>query len=234
MNSEIGEENKDLSPINSTTTSNSVIIPKKKQKNSLISSLVAAFLEYPLFIEILEDKSSRQTKLQVLLKMCVNYGYKFGSIFSTEDYEGVLIFIDTIHHAKETKWRWVLAGALHYIFIWDKKEVKKYDDIMAHIDKSRAKNAPVDHIYIMFLGVNPIYHKQGHARRLMNQAILRSQKEHLPLYLETFKPINEVIYRRFGFKTVEKCQIPDSDLTLYSMLRKTKEVGSKQSSDFTQ
>jgi GNAT superfamily N-acetyltransferase len=219
MNSEIGKEDKDTHPINKNNTSNSVITPKKKQKKHLISSLVAAFLEYPLFVEILEDISSRRIKLQVLLKMCVKYGYKFGSIFSTEDCEGVLIFIDTIHHAKETKWRWVLAGALHYIFIWDKEEVKKYEDIMSHIDKSRTKNAPADHIYIMFLGVNPVYHKQGHARQLLNRVILRSEEEHLPLYLETFKPINEVIYKQFGFQTMEKYSIPNSDLILYSMLR---------------
>ena len=106
-----------------------------------------------------------------------------------------------------------------YIITWDKEEVKKYDDIMTHNEKSRTKNAPADHIYIMFLGVNPVFQKQGHARKLINQAILRSEEEHLPLYLETFKPINEVIYHRFGFQTMEKYPIPKSDLTLFSMLR---------------
>lgn len=199
---------------------NSVIISTKKQKKQLISSLVAAFLNYPLFSEILTDISSRATKLQEWVRLLVNYGYKFASIYSTsKDSEGALILIDSLNHPKETNWKWVLAGALRLFLKWNKNELKKYNHVTTNIEKTRINNAPRDHIYIMLLGVNPDHQKRGHAQQLINQAIIRSQEAHLPLYLETFKPINEGIYHRFGFQTVEKYPIPNSDLTLYSMLR---------------
>jgi ribosomal protein S18 acetylase RimI-like enzyme len=102
---------------------------------------------------------------------------------------------------------------------WNKKELKKYNNIQLQIERLREKYAPPDHIYIMLLGVNPSFQKQGHARKLLNLAISRSKEEKIPLYLETFKPVNEVIYQHFGFKTQEKYPIPNSNIVLYSMLR---------------
>lgn len=200
---------------------NSVIVPQEKKKEELISSLVSAFLEYPLFSEVLEDLSSRPAKLHVWVKMLVTYGYKFASIYSTSEYcEGGMILIDTVHHGKESDWKWILAGVLRLLLKWSKMDMKRYDNVIKQIDRLRAQNTPRDHIYLMLLGVNPAFQKQGYARHLLNQAILRSEEEKLPLYLETFKPINEIIYNGFGFETVEKYPIPNSTLTLYSMLRK--------------
>lgn len=199
----------------------SVIKPQKAQKDRLISSLVAAFLEYPLFSEVLEDFSSRAAKLHVWVKLVVTYGYKFASIYSTsEESEGVMVLLDTINHGKESDWRWILSGVLRLFLKWSGTDMKRYNLVIKQIDRLRAQNAPRDHIYLMLLGVNPAFHKQGYARQLLNRAILRSEEEKLPLYLETFKPINEIIYNGFGFETIEKFSIPNSTLTLYSMLRK--------------
>ena len=44
-------------------------------------------------------------------------------------------------------------------------------------------------------------------------------------YLETLVPINVEIYKKYGFELKEEIKVPNTDLTLYAMLRiaKTKE-----------
>ena len=209
MNKDIKKEKIDRYPL----------VPKKKNPQ-IISSLTAAFLDYPIFSDVLFNTSSRYHKLQEWVKMVVRYAHKFASIYSTsENCEGSIVFVDTTYHDKETIWRWILAGYFRLRFKWNKEELKKYENIITQIDRLRKKNVPPDHIYIMLLGVNPSFQKQGHARKLLNLAISRSKEKKIPLYLETFKPINEGIYQKFGFKTMEKYPIPNSKLILYSMLR---------------
>ena len=197
------------------------IIPRRKDNKQLISNLVSAFLDYPLLAEILSDTSSRYGKIQEWIKLLVRYAFKFASIYSTsENSEGSIIFVDTTYHKKETNWRWVLSGFFRLMIKWNKIEFQKYNNVILQIDRLREKYAPTDHIYIMLLGINPSFQNQGHARRLLDLAIYRSKEEKIPVYLETFKPVNEVIYQHFGFKTQEKYPIPNSNLVLYSMLRK--------------
>ena len=196
------------------------IIPRKEDKKKLISNLVAAFLNNLMISEVLSDTSSPYSKIQDWIKMLVRYAFKFASIYSTsEECEGSMILVDTTIHKKETVWRWILAGFFRLQFKWNKKELKRYFNIVPQIGRLHKKNAPPDHIYIMLIGVNPSFQKQGHARKLLDLAISRSKEEKIPLYLETFKPVNEEIYHHFGFKTLEKYPIPNSNLVVYSMLR---------------
>ena len=41
-------------------------------------------------------------------------------------------------------------------------------------------------------------------------------------YLETLLPINVDIYKKFGFELKEEVKVPNSDLTMYAMLRTAK------------
>jgi GNAT superfamily N-acetyltransferase len=71
------------------------------------------------------------------------------------------------------------------------------------------------------LGVDSSFQKQGFSRKLLNVAIKLSEEHSVPIYLETFKPENEKLYQHFGFSTNEKYPIPNTNLFLFSMLRKS-------------
>ena len=41
-------------------------------------------------------------------------------------------------------------------------------------------------------------------------------------YLETLSPVNVEIYKKYGFELKEEVKVPNTNLTLYAMLRRAK------------
>lgn len=189
------------------------------QKLQIVSCLKKSFATYPLFQEILPTESKRLKKIQIWMQMIINFGMRYASIATISDnYEGVMIFHDSLHHPKESLGKWFIAGALRLIK-WKISEVRKFlyiDEIMKKIQK---KHIPLDHIYLMVIGVSPDHQRKGHAKKLLENLITYSENMNLPIYLETFNAKNEAIYHRFGFKTMEVREILKTSLTMYCMLR---------------
>ena len=86
------------------------------------------------------------------------------------------------------------------------------------IETLRVKHAPKDHVYIMSIGIKPSEQGKGHGSRLLRKIIEECGSEGVPVYLETFKAVNEQIYNHIGFNTKETRDVPGTDLTIYSML----------------
>jgi predicted acetyltransferase len=43
-------------------------------------------------------------------------------------------------------------------------------------------------------------------------------------YLETLSPVNVEIYKKYGFELKEEVKVPNTNLTLYAMLRTAKTI----------
>ncbi|WP_371802496.1 GNAT family N-acetyltransferase [Candidatus Lokiarchaeum ossiferum] len=191
----------------------------RQHKMQIATSLKKAFATYPFFQEILPPDSKQLKKIQIWMQMIVNFGVRYASIATTSDnHEGIMIFHDSLHHPQESLGKWFVAGALRLIK-WKLSEIKKFlyiDEIMKKIQK---RHIPLDHIYLMVIGVSPDQQRKGYAKTLLEYLITYSKKMNLPIYLETYNAKNEAIYHRFGFKTMEVSEIPKTSLKMYSMLR---------------
>jgi GNAT superfamily N-acetyltransferase len=89
-------------------------------------------------------------------------------------------------------------------------------------DKIRLKNAPKPHIYIWVLAVIPEHQGKGYSKKMLAPLIKKADEEKMPCYLERYKKKNVEIYGHFGFECIEEYPVPETSLTLYSMLRNTK------------
>jgi ribosomal protein S18 acetylase RimI-like enzyme len=54
--------------------------------------------------------------------------------------------------------------------------------------------------YLWFIGVNSYYHQAGHGTKLLNEVIDVSERQGLPIYLETSTIANLPWYKKFGFE----------------------------------
>jgi len=193
--------------------------PTKKDIPKLAQVMVNAFVDYPLHVWILPDESERRKKLYTHFLMFVRYGLKYGDVYATSlDCDDIVIFIQP-GSGPMTTWRWIQCGGINFVRVYGRTAMKRYEiAAIGTTEKIRKKNAPATHSYLIYLAVDPRVQGQGRARKLLEPVFHQLDEKNIPCYVETFKVMNETIYNRLGFETLERVSIPGTDLTLISML----------------
>jgi ribosomal protein S18 acetylase RimI-like enzyme len=74
------------------------------------------------------------------------------------------------------------------------------------------------HWYLPLIGADPAHQGKGHGSALLEHAMKRCDRDHLPAYLESSNPVNVPLYERFGFKVMGTIQ-EGSSPPLTPMLR---------------
>ena len=69
-------------------------------------------------------------------------------------------------------------------------------------------------IYLQCIGVHPSAVGKGHGKRMLNLPIETADSLNVSIYLETESESNEAMYKRFGFRTVEKIHLCAEDDTV--------------------
>ncbi|MDO5845173.1 MAG: hypothetical protein Q4Q53_08535 [Methanocorpusculum sp.] len=78
----------------------------------------------------------------------------------------------------------------------------------------------VTNVYILqIIAVNPKMCGKGVFRKLITPLIEKSDKEKIPVALQTYNPDNLKKYEHFGFKIMESVSSKELNLTCYNMLR---------------
>ena len=76
------------------------------------------------------------------------------------------------------------------------------------------------HWYLFMLGVEPRYHGRGFGGALLRRLSERADRDGMPAYLETDKPENVPLYKRFGYVVTEEAQLREvSSLRMWRMVR---------------
>ncbi|MDQ1511426.1 MAG: hypothetical protein QOG50_3270 [Actinomycetota bacterium] len=65
----------------------------------------------------------------------------------------------------------------------------------------------VPHWYLMLLGADPLFRRQGAGTALLAPVLARCDENGVPAYLETQKAENVPWYHRFGFEVVEEIDV---------------------------
>jgi ribosomal protein S18 acetylase RimI-like enzyme len=71
------------------------------------------------------------------------------------------------------------------------------------------------------IGIAPQFQGKGYANKLLRPMLSRIDDDGLPCYLETVDEQNVSFYEHFGFKIVDKSNVPETTLINWAMLRET-------------
>ena len=104
------------------------------------------------------------------------------------------------HEFVEREWQRNVVGALRA------DEVQRYEAFTRVLD---AITPAEPHWYLGLLGTDPDRQRTGVARALLTPMLSRSDREKVPVFLETGMPGNIEIYRRFGFSEIGEGTVPD-------------------------
>ena len=81
------------------------------------------------------------------------------------------------------------------------------------------RHTPFRHWILQFIGVDPVHQGKGYAGTLLESMLARIDEENLPCYLTTSDENNVSLYQHYGFEVIEKGVIPDTEVSVWAMLR---------------
>ena len=100
------------------------------------------------------------------------------------------------------------------------KAAQKMGQIFKPTQENRHKNMKDRaYIYILIVGVNPEYQKQGFGSKLLTALFEKSDKTNIPIYLETQTESNVKMYEKYGFKILKEINLPILNLPMWEMKR---------------
>lgn len=102
------------------------------------------------------------------------------------------------------------------------KGIKKMSDFENFANKIKRKYAKKNCWYLYTFVTMPGHRGKGLGSKLMKPMLEYLDKNNQDCYLETLKEVNVGIYEKYGFELMKTVEFPNTDLTLYAMLRSAK------------
>lgn len=184
------------------------------------ATLERAFSPDPMFQWVFPDPDTRPAALQRLLRVPVEYGFRYGRVTASHDARAVSVWIPP--GTAVTIPRMIRCGMLGVPFRIGFGPFGTFmaaNDVMDKIHKSRA---PEPHWYLMVVGVDPDLQGQGAGAALVRDGLSLADRESRPCYLETSEPRNLAFYGRFGFVAVEEATLGKGGPKAWAMRRESR------------
>lgn len=85
--------------------------------------------------------------------------------------------------------------------------------------KDRKQNIKLSYYYLYLLGVDPEYQNKGYGGNLLRTMINQTDKDRIPLYLETENESIVPFYEHFGFRVAKIITLPKINIPMWEMMR---------------
>jgi hypothetical protein len=196
-----------------------LILLAKKQIKPASTIICEAFFNDPLMLYLFPKPKKRKRKLKSMMELLLRLGRKYGVVYTTSPkLEGIAIWFPS-NKAKITPLMGILNGGISYFFKTGSKAVKKQNRIYSYLYAKHKELMPSPHWYLSIIAIKPLYQGKGLFSVLFNLMFNQIDKQNLPYFLDTNNERNVPIYKRFGFKILEKYEIPTTNLLNWSMVR---------------
>ena len=186
-------------------------------------TLAEVFQDNPLFGYFIPDASERKCNLHYMFEVMVRYCVMYGEVYTTsKDMEGVALWLPP-DNVEMSMWKMMRSGGLSLYFRFGKEVMPRTMSFMDNVITPIHKNyAAFRHWYLYLIGVRSVLQGKGYASALLRPMLARIDQENLPCYLEPLDEIGVSIYRHYGFKVVSETKIPNTNVSIWAMIREAK------------
>jgi len=191
------------------------------------NNLAISFQGYPLFEYFSNDKynvGKMRFFWKVSLRMCLK---KSLCLADSEDVKGVAIFSEGTQ--KDSLLDYIKSGGLFLIPKLGIKSTKKMMKFEKFANNIKDKYANDNCWYLYAFTVLPECRKAGIGSKILRKVFKYFDENKKDCYLETLTAENVKIYQHYGFDLVETDTVPNTNLTMYAMYRKHKEIKQENS-----
>lgn len=191
----------------------------KKETKVIANTLSVSFKGYPLFEYFSNDKYSIK-KMETFWKVNLKTISEKTVIIGDSEEMNSLVIFSPYENNKFSVWKYIKAGGLFMAMKMGAKSVKKMSAFEKIALEIKAKYAHENCWYLYTFVTKPVCRGKGIGRTVITQMLDYLDKNKQDCYLETLLPINLKIYKKYGFELQESVPIPNTDLTIYALLRK--------------
>ena len=182
-----------------------------------------AFENDPTMVFAYPDEKVRKQNSPYGFYMLYNYGIKYGLAYATsKNLEGITIWLPPDKTYPST-WTMMRYGGFYVMRkIGLKLKVMKRTMKVFNYEEERHKHyVPYDHWYFQNIAVKPEEQGKGYGGLLISTMLKTIESDGLPIYVETNTEKSVSIYQKYGFEIIEHTIIPETDVPLWCMLRKS-------------
>lgn len=193
----------------------------KKDIDVFANNLAISFKGYPLF-EYFANNKYNINKMKKFWKVSLKtMSDKTFFISDNEDANSLAVFSP---YEKEgiSIWKYIKAGGLGLLFGMGLKTTKRMTNFEKFAMEIKNKYASQSCWYLYAFVTMPKFRGKGIGKKILTSMFKYLDEHKQDCYLETLLPINVEIYKKFGFELKEEVKVPNTDLTLYAMLRTAK------------
>lgn len=178
-------------------------------KEEVIRILSAAFDDNKSVNYVVKQGPKRKKRVKKLIEYSYNVCIKYGEVYLSEDTNAAVLLL----RSDKKKFTPMLDLRLA-ISVITLPRVFKVMDREAKI-KNRSPKEP--YLYLWFIGVDPEYQRSGIGTKLLTEVLKYSEKQGLPVCLETSALSNVPWYEKHKFKIYDS--IEDFGFKLAMMIR---------------
>ena len=181
--------------------------------------LALAFQNYPLLQYGFPGELEREKMASYFFQYFLSYCVRYGEVYATSpNLEGIAVWIPSTNYPV-TFWRLLHSVPPLIIFGLGMHRGFKMRRLGEYLDTVHKRLTPFKHWFLQTIGIAPQFQGKGYAGKLLRPMLSKIDEEGLPCYLETLDEQNVSLYEHFGFKIVDKSNVPETSLTNWAMLR---------------
>jgi len=194
---------------------NEVRLILEKDVDSAAASLAKAFMNDPLQNYAFPDEQERKERSPAHFKAGVEYGMKFGEVYTTTYGEGAVVCLPP--NATDITPEKAEEGGLNRLpQLLGEEQANRFFSVLDFIGTYHNQDVPEPHWYVMILGVDPVHHGKGLGKALLEPVMKKAGANGQPVYLETAQPNNVPFYEKQGFRVLREVVDPQSELKLWT------------------
>ncbi len=161
----------------------------------LVTDLLSAAFDDNLSVNfIVRQDDQRKARIHALMDYSFEVCYHSGKVWLSDDNRACALVL--YPHKKRTTLKSIWLDAKLIFKAVGIGGIKKTLDREAKI---KAKQPKEPMAYLWFIGVSPLYQRQGIGNKLLKQVIADAERQGLPVYLETSTERNLPWYDQHGF-----------------------------------
>ena len=190
----------------------------KKDFDVFSNNLAISFKGYPLF-EYFANDNYNIKKMKKFWKVSLKtMSDKTFFLTDSEEANSLAIF-SPYEKGGVSIWKYIKAGGLGLIPSIGIKMVRRMTSFEKFAMEIKNKHSKPGCWYLYVFITMPQFRGKGLGSKIMKPMLDYLDEHNQDCYLETLLSINVEIYKKFGFELKEEIRVPNTDLTLYAMLR---------------
>jgi GNAT superfamily N-acetyltransferase len=184
-----------------------------------IETLTRAFHADPIFTYFFPDEATRDQRTRPVFELQLRQGIKFGEVQATSPAcEGIAVWLP-VDKIELDLISYLGIGGFGLLRRAGSENLIRMLSANEQLTALHRRHFPLNGLYLALLGVNPDEQGQGYAKKLLESMLARLDQQKRVGCLETENAQNVPLYQRFGFRLMEKINIPKSPVHCWAMLR---------------